>query len=373
MNYGPENTVPFLDVGATYRELAPAFDAAYHRVMESGWYLLGEELTAFEQAFAAASGAQDAVGVASGLDALVLALRALGIGPGDEVIVPSNTYIATWLAVNATGAKVIPVEPDPQTFLIDAQAAAAAISNRTAALMPVHLYGLPADMPSFIKLADHHQLALVTDAAQAHGSTIEGQPIGGMGHATCWSFYPGKNLGAFADAGAVTINDASTARRLRRLRNYGSEVKYVHEETGVNSRLDELQAAFLAEKLRHLGEWNVRRQRVADEYSARLDASIVTTPSTPEGRTSAWHLYVVLSERRDELQEHLASLGIQTLIHYPIPPHLQDAYADLGLPAGSFPVAERLAETCLSLPIGPHLSADEVERVVDGVNSFRVR
>lgn len=364
-------TVSFLDLGAAYRELAEEFDAAYHRVMDSGWYLLGDELDAFETEFAASAGARHAVGVGSGLDALVLTLRALDVGAGDEVVVPSNTYIATWMAVTAVGATLVPVDPDPSTSLITADAAARTVTARTRVLLPVHLYGLPVDLDAFEALADRHGLDLVADAAQAHASTCGDEPVGGRGVAACWSFYPGKNLGAFADAGAVTTDDPALASRLRSLRNYGSKRKYHNEELGTNSRLDELQAAFLRVKLKALPEWTERRRQVAAQYSHELgDVGRLVCPVEVTGRRSAWHLYVVRTERRDELQRHLTSAGIGTLIHYPIPPHRQQAYAHDLVAASELPVADQLAATVLSFPIGPHLTELEVERVVEAVLSF---
>lgn len=361
--------VPFLDVGATYRELRAELDAAYQRVMASGWFLLGAELEAFEHEFATAMGARFAVGVGSGLDALALTLRALGVGPGDEVIVPAHTFVATWLAVSTVGARPVPVDPDETTGVVTADAVCAAIGPRTAAVVPVHLTGLPVDLGPLCALADRHGLAVVADAAQAHGATCHDRPVGAFGRAAAWSFYPGKNLGAFADGGAVTTDDPALAERVRRLRNYGSVVKYEHLEAGVNSRLDELQAAFLRVKLAHLPAWNQRRRAVADRYRAGLAGLPVALPVEPDGRRSAWHLYVVRTDRRDALAAHLAAAGIGTGIHYPTPPHRQPAYADAG-PWPDLPVADRLAATVLSLPIGPHLAADAVDRVIDGVRSF---
>lgn len=359
--------VPFLSLAATYDELRDELDEAHRRVMDSGWYLLGAELAAFEEEYAAHSGAAHCVGVGSGLDALTLALRAVGVGPGDEVVVPSNTYIATWLAVSANGAVPVPAEPDPATHDVTAESVGAAITTRTRAVLPVHLYGQPADMDGIVAVARERGVRVVADAAQAHGATSGGRPIGALGDAVCWSFYPGKNLGAFGDGGAVTTDDAEVADAVRVLRNYGSRVKYVNEVKGVNSRLDELQAAVLRVKLRHLGEWNARRARIARRYLDALSGCRdLVLPHVPAGLDPAWHLFVVRHPGRDRLQEQLAAAGVQTLIHYPIPPHRQEAYADLG-PVGPLPVAERLADEVLSLPIGPHLSSDDAERVVEAV------
>lgn len=360
-------TIPFLDLAAAYQELKADIDAAVARVLASGWYILGPEVEAFEAEWAAYCGVPHAVGVGNGLDALTLTLRALDIGPGDEVIVPSNTYIATWLAVTAMGATPVPVEPDPGTCNIDPAGIAAAITPRTRVLLPVHLYGQPADMAPILALARRHGLAVVEDAAQAHGARYRGDRLGGHGDAVCWSFYPGKNLGALGDAGAVTTRHADLADRIRALRNYGSRVKYMNEVQGVNSRLDPLQAAVLLVKLRHLDAWNARRAQIARSYTQGLQDAGLTLPTLLPGLESAWHLYVVRAPNRDVLQQRLSGAGIGTLIHYPIPPHLQPAYAPLGYTPGAFPIAETLAREVLSLPMGPHLPpplAGEVIRAV---------
>jgi len=348
--------IPFLDLKAAYHELKEEFDAAYERVMESGWYILGEEVEAFEQEWAAYCGTAHCVGVGNGLEALHLVLRAWGIGPGDEVIVPSNTYIATWLAVSYAGATPVPVEPDPRTYNLDPARIEAAITNRTRAIIPVHLYGQPADMDLIVEIAQRWGLKVLEDAAQAHGARYKGRRAGGLGDAAAWSFYPGKNLGAFGDGGAVTTNDADLAERLRVLRNYGSRVKYHNEVKGFNSRLDPLQAAFLRVKLRHLEEWNRRRQGVATAYLHALrEALFMLLPQVPEWAAPCWHLFVVRHPRRDELQRALEAAGVGTLIHYPIPPHRSGAYTDAGFRDGAFPLADELAATVLSLPMGPHL------------------
>lgn len=352
--------IPFLDLGATYRELKPQIDAAVARVLESGWYILGPEVEAFEAEWAAYCGAGFAVGLANGLDALTLALRALGIGPGDEVIVPSNTYIATWLAVSGVGARPVPVEPDPLTHNIDPNLIEAAITPRTRAVMPVHLYGQPADLQPILEIAKRHGLRVIEDAAQAHGAAYRGRRLGGHGDIVCWSFYPGKNLGAFGDAGAITTNDADLAARVAMLRNYGSREKYVNELPGVNSRLDPLQAAVLRVKLKVLDDWTERRRAIASAYLEGLKDSGLILPHVPEWAAPVWHLFVVRTDAREQLQAQLAKAGIGTLIHYPIPPHMQSAYADLGFEAKAFPIARRLAQEVLSLPMGPHLDASLV-------------
>ena len=359
------NSVRFLDLGATYRELKMEIDAAVARVLGSGWYLLGAELEAFEGEYAAYTGARYCIGVGNGLEALHLTLRAMDIGPGDEVLVPSNTYIATWLAVSQVGATPVPVEPDERTYNMDPQRIEAAITPRTRAILPVHLYGQPADMASILACAKKHGLKILADGAQAHGARYRGAAIGGLGDATAWSFYPGKNLGAYGDAGAVTTDDPALAERIRVLRNYGSRVKYINEVQGYNSRLDEIQAAILRVKLRYIDTWNARRADVAAAYEAGLSECALTLPAVPPEMTPAWHLYVVRHPQRDALHSELQAHGIQTLIHYPIPPHRQQAYANLGLPIGSFPVAESIAGSVLSLPIGPHLSAAQQEKVIE--------
>jgi len=359
--------IPFLDLGAAYRELRTEIDTAIHRVLDSGWYILGPEVEAFEADWAAYCGAGHAVGLANGLDALILALRALAIGPGDEVIVPSNTYIATWLAVSAVGATPVPVEPDPATHNIDPARIAAAITPRTRAIIPVHLYGQPADMDPILEIARAHGLRVVEDAAQAHGARYRGRRIGAHGDIVCWSFYPGKNLGALGDAGAVTTNDAALAERVAVLRNYGSRRKYVNEEAGVNSRLDPVQAAVLRVKLGVLDDWTDRRRAVAAAYAGGLTGGDLILPHVPDWADPVWHLYVVRSPGRDALQARLTEAGIGTLIHYPIPPHMQTAYAGLGMAPDALPLARDLAQEVLSLPMGPHLDQENMSFLADEI------
>ncbi len=358
------NSVRFLDLGATYRELKIEIDAAVARVLESGWYLLGAELEAFEVEYAAYTGARYCIGVGNGLEALHLSLRAMDIGPGDEVLVPSNTYIATWLAVSQTGATPVPVEPDERTYNMDPQRIEEAITPRTRAILPVHLYGQPADMAPILTCAENHGLKVLADGAQAHGARYHGTAIGGLGDATAWSFYPGKNLGAFGDAGAVTTDNLALAEGIRVLRNYGSCVKYVNEVRGVNSRLDEIQAAILRVKLGRLDDWNARRAKLAQCYSEELADIGLVLPHVPNWAEPVWHLYVVRTDGRDALQRTLKESGIETLIHYPIPPHLQQAYADHGFPANNLQIARQLAAEVLSLPMGPHLSTPAHEEVI---------
>jgi dTDP-4-amino-4,6-dideoxygalactose transaminase len=360
--------IPFLDLKSAYAELKPELDAAYARVMESGWFVLGKEVDAFEQEYAAFCGTRHCVGLGNGLEALELTLRAWDIGTGDEVIVPSNTYIATWLAVTAVGAKIVPVEPTPAGPNIDPERIAAAITSRTRAIMPVHLYGEPADMDAVSAVARQHGLKVIEDVAQAQGSRVRGRRAGALGDAGAHSFFPTKNIGAYGDGGAVTTDDAALAERLRALRNYGSRVKYVNIERGYNSRLDELQAAFLRVKLAKLDEWNQRRRVLAAHYDDRLSGIAgLDLPRAPQWAEPIWHLYVVRTTRRAELMKALDAAGIGSLVHYPIPPHLQQAYADLGLPRGSFPLAEAMADSVLSLPIGPHMSLESVDSVAAAV------
>lgn len=355
--------VPFLDLKAGYEELKDEIDAAVARTLASGWYIGGPEVASLEEQFAAYCQAEHCVGVANGLDALHLALRACDVGPGDEVILASNGYIATVLAVSMVGATPVMVEPDPETHNLDPNLVEAAITARTKAVLPTHLYGQPADLDPLLDICERHGLLLIEDAAQAHGARYKGRRLGGHGHAVCWSFYPSKNLGALGDAGAVTTNDPALASRIRTLGNYGSHVRYVNDERGVNSRLDPVQAAVLAVKLRHLDTWNERRAQIAARYGDALQGGSMKAPFVPNFADPAWHLFVIQSDERDRVQKHLADAGIQTLIHYPIPPHRQKAYADLGLSHGSLPVAERLADRVLSLPIGPQMSDAEVDHV----------
>lgn len=375
--------IPFLELKPTYDELKAEIDEAYHRVMDSGWYLLGRELEAFEAEFAAYCETDHCIGVANGLDALHLVVRALGIGPGDEVIVPSNTFIATWLAVSYAGATPVPVEPDLTTYNIDPNRIEAAITPRTKAIMPVHLYGQPADMDAINGVARIHGLKVIEDSAQAQGARYKARRTGGLGDAAGFSFYPGKNLGAFADAGAVTTNDPELAERVRTLRNYGSKIKYHYETQGLNSRMEELQAAFLRVKLRHLDEWNSRRSALARKYlsalgdgergstssSSKLQNPIskILLPTVPPWAEPVWHLFVIRHPQRDLLQKLLADAGVQTLIHYPIPSHLSEAYTEYA--SCKLPIAETMAREVLSLPIGPQLSSAQQEVVITALQT----
>jgi dTDP-4-amino-4,6-dideoxygalactose transaminase len=355
--------IPFLDLGAQYRELRTEIDDAVQRVLASGQYIMGAEVEAFEQEFAEYCGAQYCVTVANGLDALHLSLVALGVGVGDEVIVPSNTYIATWLAVSQCGATPVPAEPVEATYNISPEAIERVISPRSKVILPVHLYGQPAAMDAIIELAQRYNLRVVEDAAQAHGASYRGQRIGSHGAAVAWSFYPGKNLGAMGDAGAVTTNDPEIADRLRLLRNYGSRTKYVNEVKGYNSRMDPIQAAILRVKLMRLDRSVEIRKSTAARYSEILSGSGLTLPVVPNEVSPSWHLYVVRHPMRDELQRKLTAAGVGTLIHYPIPPHLQAAFISLGIPLGALPISEKIHREVLSLPICPTLTEKQVDEV----------
>lgn len=367
-------TVPFLDMTSLHEEVADELHDAFRRVLSSGWFIRGREVEAFESEFAEYCEARHCIGVGNGLDALVLIQRAYNIGPGDEVIVPAHTFIATWLAVSQTGATPVPVEPDFATCNIDPALIEAAITPRTRAIMPVHLYGQPVDMDSIMEVARRHGLKVIEDAAQAHGARYKGGRCGSLGDAAGFSFYPGKNLGALGDGGAVMTNDADLAARVRRIANYGSERKYDHAEPGVNSRLDELQAAFLRVKLRRLGGWNARRGEIATIYRDGLDGfPDLMLPTVPMWAEPSWHLFVIRHPDRDALAGHLEKRGIGTLIHYPVPPHLSGAYRNGGWAAANLARTERLAGEILSLPIGPHLSKPDARRVLEALREGVVR
>jgi dTDP-3-amino-3,4,6-trideoxy-alpha-D-glucose transaminase len=363
------SVIPFNQPRGAHAELAPELDAAIQRVLDSGWYILGREVEAFEAEFAAYHGVKHAVGVANGTDAIELALRAADIGAGDEVITVSHTATATVCAVERAGAKPVLVDIDAQTYTIDPAAAEAAITPRTRAIIPVHLYGQPADMPALAEIAARHHLLLIEDCAQAHGARLNGRLVGTWGQMAAFSFYPTKNLGAVGDGGAILTNDNAYAQRLRRLRNYGQTSRYDHAERGINSRLDELQAAVLRVKLPHLDAHNARRRQIARRYDAAL-ADVVTTPPQRPGAESVYHLYVMRHPARDMLKTELAAAGIGTLIHYPTSVHLQPAYQDLGFPRGSLPVTERIIAEILSLPLYIGLSDADAERVIAAVQQI---
>ncbi len=363
--------VPFVTFGPLQQELDSELRGAFERVYDRSWYIEGVEDEAFEKAFAKYCHTDYCVGVGNGLDSLMLALKALGVGEGDEVIVPSNTYIATALAVTYVGAKPVFVEPDINTFNIDPNRIEAAVTEKTKAIMPVHLYGQACDMDPIMEIARKHGLYVVEDCAQAHGATYKGQVIGSFGDAAGFSFYPGKNLGALGDAGATTTNSKELADKIRALGNYGSDYKYHHIYQGNNSRLDELQAAFLAAKLPHLEKVNENRRATADKYLSGINNPEVILPVVPDYAVPVWHIFGIRCKRRDELEKHLNDLGISTNKHYPIPMHLQECYADLGFGEGDFPIAEEISKTELSLPMYYGMTDEEIQYVIDGINSFK--
>ncbi|MEH2082659.1 MAG: DegT/DnrJ/EryC1/StrS family aminotransferase [Nostoc sp.] len=366
-------TIPFLDLKTSCLEIRQELDEAYRKFIESGWYILGQELEAFEAEFASYCNVQYCIGVGNGLDALHLILRAMNIGLGDEVIVPANTYIATWLAISHAGATPVPVEPNEKTYNIEPKNIEVAITSKTKAILAVHLYGQPADMDSINEIAARYELKVIEDAAQAHGARYKGRRVGSLGDAAGFSFYPTKNLGALGDGGAVTTNDGELADKINLLRNYGSRVKYFNEIKGFNSRLDELQAAFLRMKLTRLDEWNARRAWVANQYLEKLSTvTDLTLPFVPAWAEPVWHLFVVRHSKRSDFQKHLKDSGIGTLIHYPVPPHLCDAYIE-EQHLGSFPITEQMAKDVLSLPIGSHMNNEDVMRVIRESNVFLMK
>lgn len=362
--------VKFLDLKAINERHIDEFMKSFERFVDSGWYILGEQVKEFEQDFADYCGTRYAVGVSNGLDAMFLALKAFDVGPGDEVIVPANTYIATWLAVSYTGAKIIPIEPNKSTLNIDVSKVKDAITERTKAIVLVHLYGCPVDMAPLRVVLDNSSIKVVEDCAQAHGAMYKSERVGNLGDAGAFSFYPGKNLGALGDGGAITLNDESTYNKLCALRNYGSTTKYVNDYIGYNCRLDEVQAGFLSIKLRSLDADNQKRRKLAAFYNNNIDSSKFTLPNVPEDCQSVWHLYTLLTPQRDELVEYLNTAEIGTIIHYPIPPHLQDAYVSLGFKQGSFPITESIHNEIISIPISPVMPQKDCEYIVQKLNSF---
>jgi dTDP-4-amino-4,6-dideoxygalactose transaminase len=362
--------VPFLDLGVQLAAIRPEVDATVKGVLDSQHFVLGEEVAAFEHEFAAYCGARECIGVESGLGALELALRAAGIGPGDEVITVANTFIATALAVSAVGAKPVLVDADPRTYLMEPHAVEAAITPRTRAIIPVHLYGQTVDMDPLMRLAERHGLFVLEDACQAHGARYHGRRAGGIGHAAAFSFYPGKNLGAAGDGGAVTTNDPELAERVRMLRNYGAKIKYHHDAIGFNRRLDSIQAAILRVKLPHLDEWNAARRRVAAAYAERLADLPVVLPTVGAGNEPIWHLYVIRAADRDMLQCRLAEAGVDTGLHYPIPMNEQKAYPEFH--GQRFPVSEGLARQCLSLPMFAEMTEAQLDTVTSALRQALV-
>ena len=362
--------IPFLDLKAQYATLKPELDAAVTDVLAGGWYILGEQVAAFEREFAAYCGVAHGVGVGSGTAALQLALLACSIGPGDEVITVSHTAVATVAAIALAGARPVLVDIEPTTYTLDPQRLEPAITDRTRAVIPVHLYGQPADLAPILEIARRHSLRVIEDCAQAHGATYRGRRVGSFGDLACFSFYPTKNLGAAGDGGMVVTDDAELAERVRLLRQYGWRQRYVSEMAGLNSRLDELQAAILRVKLRYLDEWNERRRALAARYDALLAGSGVVTPAVREGCQHVYHLYVVRSQRRDALQAHLKAQGIGTIVHYPLAVHQQPAYADVAIGPGGLAETERAAAEVLSLPLYPEMPDEHVERVAAAVRAF---
>ena len=365
--------VPFLDLHASYAELQNEIDSSVSRVLNSGRYIGGSEVESFEEEFSNYCDSKYTIGVANGLDALVLSLKSLDIGMGDQVIVPANTFIATWLAVSEVGAIPVPVEPNPHTYNIDVKEIQKAITPKTKAIIPVHLFGQPADLEPILLLAKQHNLFIIEDAAQAIGARYKEKKIGAHGDLVCWSFYPGKNLGAFGDAGAISTNNEALSKKIRSLSNYGSNKKYIHNFIGMNSRLDPIQAAILRVKLQFLDSWIDRRKNIASVYSSafkdHLDFKI---PYVPDWAEPVWHLYVINSNHRNKIQNNLTENGIETIIHYPIPPHLQDAYCENLPPNISLPVTEHLAQNILSLPIGPHLLEEQYRYVIERLNKVSI-
>jgi dTDP-4-amino-4,6-dideoxygalactose transaminase len=365
------NNIPFLDLSLMNMPLKDELHEAFGRVLDSNWFILGENVRKFEQEYASYSQSQYCLSVANGLDALILCLKALNIGPGDEVIVPSNTYIASWLAVSYVGATPVPVEPDIKTYNIDPELIEGKISSKTRAIMPVHLYGQACEMDRIMVIAQKHNLFVVEDNAQSQGANFKGKKTGSFGHVNATSFYPGKNIGALGDAGAITTDNTEFAGKITSLRNYGSHKKYYNEVMGVNSRMDELQAAFLSVKLKHIDDWNKRRHDVATQYLKGLqNIPDLILPIIHNNATSSYHLFVVRTLKRDELQNYLSENGIGTVIHYPVPPHLQEAYRELNFKKGDFPIAEEIAKTCISLPIYPGMKEEDIQFIINKIQHF---
>lgn len=363
--------IPFVSFDGMNRTIRSEVLQSFETFFDKGWYVLGEQVKQFEADYGSFNNVKHCIGISNGLDALHIALKALEIGAGDEVIVPSNTFIATVLAASYVGATPVFVEPDIETYNIDPAKIEAAITPRTKAIMPVHLYGQACDMEAIMSIATKHNLYVIEDNAQAQGATFKGRTTGSWGHINGTSFYPGKNLGALGDAGAITTNDAELANKAAVLRNYGSEKKYHNDVVGFNMRLDECQAGFLSIKLKYLDEWTKQRQEIAGWYQELLaDNEQVILPAVHTNATHVYHLYVIRTAQRDELQAHLSAQGISCLIHYPIPPHLQKAYEHLGFEKGSFPIAEEIADTCLSLPMWPGMTREMVEHVASSIISF---
>ncbi len=363
--------IPFLSLDPQHKQIDTEIRSAIAKVYSSRSFVLDKQVSAFEERFAAYTDVRHCIGTGNGYDAIKLSLQALEIGEGDEVIVPSNTCIPTWLAVSATGARVVPVEPDINTYNIDPSKIAPAITSRTKAIVPVHLYGHPCDMNGIMNIAKRRKLFVVEDNAQAHGASFDGRRTGSFGIVNATSFYPTKNLGAFGDGGAITTNHDLLAEKIRRLHNYGSKSKNVVVDKGVNSRLDEIQAAVLQVKLRKLNAWNNQRKAIAKAYRMQLsDIDDLVLPAVANNATHVYHLFVVRTQRRDALAAHLRKNGVDTLIHYPVPPHRQKAYSDHGFKRDQFPIANRIADTCLSLPCWPGMTSEQIEKVIKAIGQF---
>lgn len=363
--------IPYLSFKYQHDLIKEELKEACEKIIESGWYIMGDHLKKFELEYALVSNTNYAIGVANGLDALILSLKVFGVKEGDEVIVPSNTYIASWLAVSAVGAIPVPVEPNINTYNIDVSKIEAAITSKTKAILPVHLYGLPCEMDSIMELANKHNLFVVEDNAQAHLATYKGNITGSFGHLNATSFYPGKNLGALGDAGAVTGNNKELIEKVRILRNYGSEKKYYNQVKGINSRLDEMQAAILSVKLNYIEQFTKQRIEIAKKYDQELsNIDDLILPLVNEGATHVYHIYLIRTKNRDGLMKHLIDNGVSPFIHYPLPPHLQEAYKELGYSKGDFPIAEEIAETCLSIPLYPGLTESETDYIIKTIKSF---
>lgn len=363
--------IPFLNFEPMHVFIKKDMLNKFNEVYDSYWYIMGNELKAFEEEFARYCGSKYAIGCGNGLDALILILKAYGIGAGDEVIVPSNTYIATALAVSYVGATPIFVEPDIETYNINPNLIETKITTRTKAIIPVHLYGLPCDMDEINRIANKYNLKVIEDGAQSQGALYKGIRTGSLGDAAGISLYPGKNLGALGDGGIITTNDEKLAESVQILRNYGSQKKYYNKEKGLNSRLDEMQAAFLRVKLQNLDNWNIERKKIANRYISEITNKNVVLPVQPIYSEHVWHVFALRCAERQNLQNYLGSLGIGTLIHYPVPIHLQEAYSELGFSKGDFPIAEKIADEILSIPIWPGMSEEEIDYVITSINRFQ--
>ena len=362
--------IPFLNLEPMHSQIRPEIIKAFEKVYDKNWFILGKSVENFEEEFSRYCNTTYCISCGNGLDALSIILRGYDIGAGDEVIVPSNTFIATALAVSYVGAKVVLVEPNLETFNIDVSKVEEAITKNTKAIIAVHLYGRPAEVDKLKLLCEKYKLKLIEDAAQAHGAIYKNRKVGSFGDAAGFSFYPGKNLGALGDGGAIVTNDAELSKKVSAIRNYGSNIKYHNEYKGVNSRLDEIQAEFLSVKLKYLDIWNKNRQQNAKLYLENIHNSKIILPYIDSAEDSIWHVFIIRTEQREALKKYLIGKGIETLIHYPIPIHLQEAYKELQYKAGDFPLAETLSNTSLSLPLWYGISEKEMDYVIDSLNKW---